>query len=157
VLSEPAPDAAYSTAAKVLAEASAKDQSGKGSVEYSRSVVELTHRHQTTMVLREALFRLSELHVNGALADGNVRPTVIVMYTEALRAIVKLAEADASRAEAQVIHERVQALQKVRDALRALRSGASEPGAARIEGENQFLELEIRALEGLVQAILGAD
>jgi hypothetical protein len=93
VLAEPAPDAIASTAISFVAEAASKAQQvdGKVDVEYTRTVAELAGRSQTVLVIREALYRLNELYLNGAL--GSNATEVGTLYRASLDAVVLLAKA----------------------------------------------------------------
>lgn len=102
VLAEPAPDAIASTAISFVAEAASKAQQvdGKVDVEYTRTVAELAGRGQTVLVVREALYRLNELFLNGALGKEPVM--VAQLFQSSMDAVVMLAFAavlDATGAE----------------------------------------------------------
>lgn len=124
VLSEPAPDASASTALKLIAKAAdgAQKLSGELNYEYSRTVAELAGRSQNVLILREALYRLSELYVNGAFGPVTDGPNskVEALYTETLASLVEFAKAariEASTRQAQEANKQAAAVGKKADEL----------------------------------------
>jgi hypothetical protein len=99
VLSEPAPDAAYSKLIGLAAEAKGDGGGASMKLDYSQNVVELTQRHVTVMMLREALFRLSELYVNGAFS-GTGAKAMSARFDKSMDAVVELAQALRIQSEA---------------------------------------------------------
>jgi hypothetical protein len=104
LIAEPAPDAIASTAIEFLTKAGheqeKKSAEGELKFDYSRAVSELTGRHETVLVLREALYRLSELHINGAFQrTGSVTPEDL--YGEVLQSVAQmsLAQRDSEKAK----------------------------------------------------------
>ena len=94
---EPSPDVALENAVKLLGELQATVQSGgegalKAQAEFSEKLVELAGRTQTILFLREALYRLCEQQMNGALSS-----------TEVDRLYAKVIETSITLAEAQII------------------------------------------------------
>lgn len=84
VLSEPAPDALlsretelYAKLVETISSATASETSLEGRLRLIETANELKSRHESVMVLREALYRLSEMAFNGYLdmakfCDGNL-------------------------------------------------------------------------------------
>lgn len=113
VIAEPAPDAIVSSAFDLLAKADLKGESGEVQVKYAENVAELASRHETVLVLREALYRLSELNINQAVSDAD---HLKAMYEQALSAVTDLATASKLRekrklAENILVRRRVEELQ----------------------------------------------
>lgn len=103
VLGEPAPDAALATVDRILAEASLKSTAAGGTpldvkaeLEFRTAIVQLAQKSQSILFLREALYRISELAVNGAISQEQVAK----LYDEAILTSLKMAETELAKQKA---------------------------------------------------------
>lgn len=150
LVAEPAPDAAVSTALEFLAKAEIKEAEGSGETQlkYAENVVELTKRHETVLLLREALYRISEMSSNGFLGDGaNASKNVEVLFKEALSAVVSLAEAQRVQevrklVESAAVQARLEDVQRQILKLKALLKDI-ESGLPVAVANEAFLELGV--------------
>jgi len=89
ILSEPSPDVAKEFSANISAAAgivgAIQDPALK--TEFGNRVIDLARRSQTLQVLRESLFRLSEMIANGTITGKDARE----LYDRALRAVEMIA------------------------------------------------------------------
>lgn len=114
VCSEPSPDASANLSSKIASEFAANANatikaiqiaaggSGKGNEEASSQIVDVAQRTELVLVLRESLYRLCELNINGVLSD----PQAVEAFGEVLRTTRQLAQRD-------VVGKLVAALEKV--------------------------------------------
>jgi hypothetical protein len=92
ILSEPAPDVAREYQASLTAAAGliSKVKDVNIAADYSSKVVDLARRSQSLQILREALFRLSEMVANGAVNPGEAKE----LYDRVLRSVEIIALAE---------------------------------------------------------------
>jgi Mrp family chromosome partitioning ATPase len=92
ILSEPSPDAASTATLKLAAKAA---EQGEIDTEFAKDVVQLGQRTQAVMLLREAMYRLSEMNQNTALTEAQVS----ALYDKVLNAASQIALAEIKQAE----------------------------------------------------------
>lgn len=132
--SEPAPDVAMDNVAKLMSSISVPQAgvTAGADADVRSKAVELAGRSQTIMFQREALFRLCEHYVNGALTRDDIRelyPRVIDASVEFARAQQRAADADEKRASAAKVEaetERTKAKAALAAELRGLPQAAQE-------------------------------
>ncbi len=98
IVSEPSPDVAKEITASLglSAETFGKLQEGDLQGEYANNVVDLASRSQTLQVLREALYRLSEIGVSSQLPPEQIAELYSkVLDTVVLMAATEFADSDA--------------------------------------------------------------
>lgn len=96
VILEPAPDAAlYSTVDSVTKLKLTDKLDAEQSFKVTQALVELGEVNTTVKALRESLFRINELAVNGFLEKTNV----VYLYETALKSVEKLAQAQANKSD----------------------------------------------------------
>ena len=110
VLSEPSPDTASAATLKVAAKAAEK---GEVDVEFAKQVVQLGKRTQAVMLLREAMYRLSEMNQNAALSSDQM----IALYSQVVAAAKDIAISEIEQAKADT--EDAKARQAEFEAMRA--------------------------------------
>jgi hypothetical protein len=93
VLSEPSPDAATAATLKIAAKAADK---GEISADFSKEIVVLGQRTQAVMLLREAMYRLSEMSQNTAMEPAKAEE----LYTKVLDSVKAIALAEISASDA---------------------------------------------------------
>jgi hypothetical protein len=90
LVSEPAPDVAVQSVADLSAKLSYQGIDGTASAKLTQTMIELGKRTQAVMMLRELMFRVSELYASGALTQAQVEPLV----QEIIKAATMIANAD---------------------------------------------------------------
>jgi hypothetical protein len=92
VISEPPPDIAkeITTSLGLSAESIGQIAGGEAKLEYASKVIDLAKRSQTLQVLREALFRLSEMSLSAQLTTDQR----LAMFERVLRTTETLADAE---------------------------------------------------------------
>lgn len=91
VLSEPSPDVTKEFTASLDAMAKHLSTDAEGSVKagFETQVVDLAKRSQTLQILRESLFRLSEMNAN-----GGITPEAKALYERVLKSVEMIALAE---------------------------------------------------------------
>lgn len=101
---EPPPDAALDASVDATATLKAMlekvELEGKLSVKVVESIVNLTERTQAIVLMRDAMFRLAEMHVNGVINSDDY----LTLYNKALAGAIALAAPDAETAEAMLAY-----------------------------------------------------
>jgi len=128
VVLEPAPDAALVSTVDSVTKLKLTDKlDAEQSFKVAQSLVELGEVDTTVKALRESLFRINELAVNGYLD----KPEVVQLYTNALEAVLKLAQAQANRNDPATKQAEVQSrqleLQSKQTELEILKAKISAP------------------------------
>lgn len=148
VCGEPAPDVAISQVQKLLAEGNVAEKgSGKLSVDLATQALELAGRTQTVLFMREAMYRLCEAYMNGAIFRGDVASlyaAALVTAEEMAKSGGAAAQANASSALAAAIasvsesklsaSEKATTLSSLRAALKSESSGASATATSEVRG-----------------------
>ncbi len=97
---EPPPDAALDASVDATATLKAMlekvELEGTLEAEVVEKIVKLTERTQAVVLMRDAMFRLAEMHVNGVISDGDY----LTLYNKALAGAIALAAPDAETAQA---------------------------------------------------------
>ena len=93
---EPAPDVALARSAEFVAKGVYQGATAEAQAKLSEQLAQLGGRTQTVLILRESLFRLCELSINGGLPSERIT----TLYTDVVQAVIKLAEADLENAQA---------------------------------------------------------
>lgn len=129
VLFEPAPDAAISTAFESATKVQAKEQfSAEQAVKVTQSLTQLGEVSATVKALREALFRIESMAANGYINGTQA----VILYTNALQAVVALANQPAERA---------------RKAADDAKSAQSATEKAKAEAETQKAQTKAKELD----------
>lgn len=94
---EPAPDVALARTVELVGKGSYQGASAEAQAKLAEQLAQLGGRTQTVLILRESLFRLCELSIN----NPTFPPAELKgLYKEVLDAVVDLAEADVTNAQA---------------------------------------------------------
>ena len=97
---EPPPDAALDASVDATATLKAMlekvELEGELSAEVVEKIVKLTERTQAVVLMRDAMFRLAEMHVNGVITSEDY----LALYNKALAGAIALAAPDAETAQA---------------------------------------------------------
>ena len=96
VVFEPTPDVAMGVVAEIVTKFSITNQiSAENSVKITESLTSLGEVTTTVKALRESLFRISELAANNQINPEQTE----TLYKEALKTMIKLAEAQANKSD----------------------------------------------------------
>ncbi len=91
IVAEPAPDVAKAYADYISASLKGvKGVDANIALQFNTQIVDLAKRSQTLQILREALYRISELQANGAIKDDDVGK----LYSETLKSVQAIALAE---------------------------------------------------------------
>lgn len=93
VISEPAPDVALQSVSEVLAKVTYEGVSAELKAKIAEEIIQLGGRTQAVLVLREALFRLSEVVLNKGMPDADVK----AIFDGALKASEEIAKAEVEK------------------------------------------------------------
>jgi len=100
-LSEPSPDVAMEITDKYLGKINYKEIQGEASAELAENMILLGKRNSTIMFLRESLFRLNEMTVNGTFTKIEAEK----LFKEILKCTLTIAKAELVDANANLLTE----------------------------------------------------
>lgn len=136
VLFEPAPDAAISTAFESATKVQAKEQfSAEQAVKVTQSLTQLGEVSATVKTLREALFRIESMAANGYINGTQA----VMLYTNALQAVVALANQPAEKAR--------KAADDAKKAVDDAKSAQAAAEKAKAEAETQKAQTKAKELD----------
>jgi hypothetical protein len=150
IAAEPPPDVAFESTAKLLAslsDAVSKAEAGKIDGEVVEKIVNLTERTQAVVIMRDAMFRLAEMHLNGAIDTENYH----LLYNKALAGSIVLAAADNEKAVELIIRSFVDSVNTER--IAKLVTQAKELAQTEVQGDPSASESRAIILNELTKEI----